>query len=57
MIILLPNKKGKFMNTKELRKHIKRLEAILSELEPRGFVYEILKIQLELYKQELKKNG
>ena len=56
MIILLPNKKGKFMNTKELRKHIKRLEAILSELEPKGFVYETLKIQLELYKQELKKS-
>lgn len=43
------------MTTKELKQHIKRLEAILQELEPTGFVYETLKIQLNLYKQELKK--
>ena len=43
------------MTTKELKQHIKRLEAILQELEPTGFVYETLKIQLDLYKQELKK--
>ena len=44
------------MTTKELKKHIKRLEAILQGLEPTSFVYETLKIQLELYKQELKKS-
>ena len=43
------------MTTKELKKHIKHLEAILQGLEPTGFVYETLKIQLKLYKQELKK--
>ena len=44
------------MTTKELKKHIKRLEAILQELEPTGFIYETLKIQLDLYKRELKKS-
>ena len=42
------------MTTKELKKHIKHLETILQELEPTGFIYETLKIQLYLYKQKLK---